>query len=196
MGYSERNWDFSPIGWWSRYSVAGGTAAGAQKIGAERAAIAYQQGRRPVPAHAAGAGSTTHSGAIRRGLRSQALGAEVSGTRRTQREEASHRGHVEKAGGVTASPVGERRSVRTTAQQLSSCSCSSRVKTKSKSSRKRQKPSRVPVTALIAWPSFRSCDGIEVANQMAAPAEPRTPNVHRAKPIALRECGWKHGDRA
>src|SRR4051794_30798230 len=29
---------------------------------------------------------------------------------------------------------------------------------------------------------------------MAAPAEPRTPNVHRAKQIAPRECGWKHGD--
>ncbi len=29
---------------------------------------------------------------------------------------------------------------------------------------------------------------------MAAPAEPRTPNLHRAKRIAPRECGWKHGD--
>src|SRR5215468_1910076 len=29
---------------------------------------------------------------------------------------------------------------------------------------------------------------------MAAPAETRTPNMHRAKPIAPRECGWKHGD--
>ena len=28
---------------------------------------------------------------------------------------------------------------------------------------------------------------------MAAPAEPRTPNLHRAK-IAPRECEWKHGD--
>jgi len=34
----------------------------------------------------------------------------------------------------------------------------------------------------------------EVANQVAAPAETRTPNVHRAKRIAPRECGWKHGD--
>jgi hypothetical protein len=32
------------------------------------------------------------------------------------------------------------------------------------------------------------------AKQMAAPAEPRTPNMHRAKRIAPRECGWKHGD--
>jgi hypothetical protein len=29
---------------------------------------------------------------------------------------------------------------------------------------------------------------------MAAPAESRTPNMHRAKQIAPRECGWKHGD--
>jgi len=31
---------------------------------------------------------------------------------------------------------------------------------------------------------------------MAAPAETRTPNVHRAKRFAPRECGWKHGDSA
>jgi len=29
---------------------------------------------------------------------------------------------------------------------------------------------------------------------MAAPAELRTPNMHRAKRFAPRECGWKHGD--
>src|SRR5438105_1460773 len=29
---------------------------------------------------------------------------------------------------------------------------------------------------------------------MAAAAELRTPNMHRAKRIAPRECGWKHGD--
>jgi len=34
----------------------------------------------------------------------------------------------------------------------------------------------------------------QVANQMAAPAETRTPNMHRAKGFAPRECGWKHGD--
>jgi len=37
--------------------------------------------------------------------------------------------------------------------------------------------------------------GPQVANQMAAPAEPRTPKQHRAKRIAPRECVWKHGDR-
>src|SRR6185437_15149594 len=82
-------------------------------------------GRRSVPAHAAGARSTTHPGTVRRRLRSQALGTEAGGTRRTKRKEASHRGHRKKAGGVAASPVGQRRSVRTLAQQRSSCSDSS-----------------------------------------------------------------------
>ena len=30
-------------------------------------------------------------------------------------------------------------------------------------------------------------------NQVAAPAEMKTPNLHRAK-IAQKECGWKDGD--
>jgi hypothetical protein len=55
--------------------------------------------------------------------------------------------------------------------------------------------SRVSVTALIAWPRFDSeKSGTKGAKQMAAPAETRTPNMHRAKRIAPRECGWKHGD--
>ena len=33
----------------------------------------------------------------------------------------------------------------------------------------------------------------EVDNQVAAPAETRTPNLHRAR-IAHQECGWKGGD--
>src|SRR5579864_9189647 len=33
-----------------------------------------------------------------------------------------------------------------------------------------------------------------VDNQVAAPAETRTPNLHRAKQIAHEECGWKNGD--
>jgi hypothetical protein len=55
--------------------------------------------------------------------------------------------------------------------------------------------SRVPVTALIAWPRFHSARAEpQGAKQIAAPAETRTPNVHRAKRIAPRECEWKHGD--
>jgi hypothetical protein len=35
----------------------------------------------------------------------------------------------------------------------------------------------------------------EVDNQVAAPAETRTPNWHRAKTKSLiEECGWKGGD--
>jgi hypothetical protein len=51
------------------------------------------------------------------------------------------------------------------------------------------------VTALIAWPGFHSARAEpQGAKQIAAPAETRTPNVHRAKRIAPRECEWKHGD--
>src|SRR5579864_2553163 len=61
--------------------------------------------------------------------------------------------------------------------------------------RKDKSQSRVPVTALMAWPRFHSARAEpQGAKQMAAPAEPRTPNVHRAKRVAPRECGWKHGD--
>jgi len=41
------------------------------------------------------------------------------------------------------------------------------------------------VTALIAWPTFHAYVKRQVANQMAAPAELRTPNMHRAKPSLL-----------
>ena len=49
------------------------------------------------------------------------------------------------------------------------------------------------MTASIAWPTSILTDGREVANQVAAPAEMRTPNLHRAN-IAHQECGWKGGD--
>jgi hypothetical protein len=37
--------------------------------------------------------------------------------------------------------------------------------------------------------------GAEVDSQVAAPAEWRTPNLHRAKIRSTKECGWKDGDR-
>jgi hypothetical protein len=49
------------------------------------------------------------------------------------------------------------------------------------------------VTALIAWPTFYLSMGGQVANQVAAPAATRTPNLHRAK-IArprVRMEGWR-----
>ena len=45
------------------------------------------------------------------------------------------------------------------------------------------------MTALIAWPRFHSARAEpQGAKQIAAPAETRTPNVHRAKPIALKSA--------
>jgi hypothetical protein len=64
--------------------------------------------------------------------------------RRKEWEEASHRGDREKAGSVAASPVGERRSVRTVAQQQPNNRGRSRVKTKPFQEEKRQSQSRVP----------------------------------------------------
>ena len=37
--------------------------------------------------------------------------------------------------------------------------------------------------------------GAKVDSQVAAPAEMRTPNLHRAKQSLTKECGWKDGDR-
>jgi hypothetical protein len=51
------------------------------------------------------------------------------------------------------------------------------------------------MTALMAWPNFHAGDGREVENQVAAPAETRTPNWHRATQSLIKECGWKGGDR-
>jgi len=80
-----------------------------------------------LSANAAGAGGAAHSGTVRCGLWSQMLGSETSRAWQEKREEASHRGHGEKAGGVAASPVGERRSVRAVAQQPRNDSCGSCV---------------------------------------------------------------------
>ena len=129
-----------------RRGLLSGAAAGTKKLGAERAADAHQQGRRSVSADVVGARSAAHSGTVRCRLRSQALGPETGRAWWKKREEASHRGDREKAGGVAASPVGERRSIRTVAQQQPNDSGGSRVKqkgkTKSKSfqEEKRQKP--------------------------------------------------------
>jgi hypothetical protein len=73
-------------------------------------------------------------------VRSPALGPETGRTWREEQQEASHRGDREKAGGVVASPVGERRSVRTVAQQQPNDRSRSRVKTKSFQEEKRQEP--------------------------------------------------------
>jgi alpha-galactosidase/6-phospho-beta-glucosidase family protein len=77
--------------------------------------------------------------------------------------------------------VGERRSVRTVAQQQSESDAGSRVSQKRSTKGKAKAQSRVSVTASNAWPSFYLRMETQVANQVAAPAETRTPNLHRAK---------------
>jgi len=51
-----------------RRGLLSGIATGTQKLGTERTADAHQQRRRPVSAHAAGAGSAAYLGAIRHRL--------------------------------------------------------------------------------------------------------------------------------
>ena len=87
----------------------------------------------------------------------------------------------------TNAPVGERRSVRTFAQRQPNDLGRSRLKTKPFPEEKKTKAqSRVPVTALIAWPRFHSPRAEpQGAKQMAAPAETRTPNMHRANQSLL-----------
>ncbi len=94
-----------------------GFAAGAEELGAERTAVAHQQGRRSLSANAAGAGSASHSGPAWRGQRSAALGVETSRARRKEWKETSCDRHRTKAGSLVASFVGKWRGLRTNAQQ-------------------------------------------------------------------------------
>ncbi len=100
-----------------------------------------------------GAGSAAYPGTVRGGLRLAALGAEAGRARREKREETGdHCGRAE-AGGVAASPVGKRRSVRAAAEQQSESDAGSRISQKRSTQGKAKAQSRVPVTALIAWPT-------------------------------------------
>jgi hypothetical protein len=100
--------------------------------------------------------SCDDSVSVRNRLRSQALGAENGGAWWKEWQETRYRCHREKAGDVAASLVGERRSLRTIEQQQPSEGGGSRVRTKPFQEEKDKSQSRVPVTALIAWPSFHS----------------------------------------
>src|ERR1700675_2785060 len=92
-----------------------GAATRMEKLGPERAANAHQQGRRSVSANLAGAGSAPHPGAVWSRQRSSPLGFEAGRARRQEREETSHYCSGAKAGRLVASPVGERRGLRTVA---------------------------------------------------------------------------------
>src|SRR5258706_3117440 len=87
-----------------------------QELWGERTTEGYQQRRRPVFAHDDGAGSALHSGAFWRRQRSATMGTKACGARRKKCQEASGGGSGWKAWGPTASAVGRRRGVRTTAQ--------------------------------------------------------------------------------
>ena len=75
-------------------------------------------------------------------------GLKLAGARRKERKETSHHCHGAKAGRVAASPLGERRSLRTAAQQQAESACRRRHKTKRRSAKGKTKAqSRVSVTA-------------------------------------------------
>jgi transposase len=90
-----------------------------EELGAERAADAHQQGRRSVSANVAGAGGASHSRSVWNRQRSAALGFEAGRARRKEWEEASGNRDRTKAGGFAAPIVGQRRGLRTAAQQPS-----------------------------------------------------------------------------
>jgi len=77
----------------------------------------HQQRRRSVSAHPVGARSTAHLRTVRSGLRLATMGTETGGTRRKEWEETSHHRHRTKACGAAASSLGQRRSLRTPAQE-------------------------------------------------------------------------------
>ena len=88
---------------------------------------AHQQGRRSVFTNVAGAGCAPHSGAVWSGQRSAALGAEAGRAWREEWEETSGDRDRTKASCPAASLVGERRGLRTAAQQPSDAIAGSRI---------------------------------------------------------------------
>jgi hypothetical protein len=164
-----------------RRGLLSGAAARTKKLRAKRTADAHQQGRR-LPADAAGAKSAAHSGTVRCRLRSAALGTEAGRARWEKREEASHHCYGEKARGVATSLVGERRSIRTAAQQRAQRDAGGSIKPNHSKKGKARAQSRVPVTGSIAWPNYIFRDEVEVDKQVAAPAETRTPDLAPSEP--------------
>ena len=61
--------------------------------------------------------NTAHLGTVRSGLRLATMGTEVGRTRRKEWEETGHHRHRTKACGAAASPLDQRRNLRTPAQQ-------------------------------------------------------------------------------
>ncbi len=167
-----------------------------RRFGAVRAADAYQQGRRSLSAHAAGAGRTTHSGTVRHRLRSAALGTETGRARRKKREETSDHRDRTKAGRAAASLVGKRRGLPTLAQQQPGSIAGGGIKSKTFCERKRQslKPSsgdcvnrlaRVPLET--SRTRGRQTDGSTGCNENAQHAPSETNRSLRVRMEAWRQ---------
>ena len=101
----------TPVSPEPRCRLLSGAAVGAQELREERTATAHQQGRRPLPAHAAGARSAVHFGSVWTGQRSAALGTEARRAGRKECQEASGGGGGAEAGRIATQVVGERRSL-------------------------------------------------------------------------------------
>jgi hypothetical protein len=93
-----------------------GTAAWQTELRTERASAAYHQGGRLLPADGSGAKGTTHPGAIRRGLRSAAVGTQVGRTWRQKRKETRHYRGGPQTGDPATSPLDQLRGIRAAAQ--------------------------------------------------------------------------------
>src|ERR1017187_8349673 len=93
-----------------------GTAAAAEGIGREPAAVGNQQGRRCIFAQAFGARSALHSQPQESGHGSKTVGPETGREGQQECEEASTGGGGAEAGNLAAPFMGKRRSIRTVAE--------------------------------------------------------------------------------
>lgn len=176
-----------------RRGLLSGAATRAQELGAEPAADAHQQGGPPYLRTLLVQGAQHILGPFgvdcdlrRWGLKLAERGGKSGKKRAMWPRPESWR---------CCTTVGQRRSLRTVAQQPPSNR--GRICAKQTRSRKRndKSPSRVPVTAPgLSQVRLSGRAEPQGANQIAAPAETRTPNMHRSERIAPRECERKLGD--
>jgi len=88
-----------------------GLATPAARIGEQPAAVVHQQGGRRVFAEAAGTGGALHSGPVRAGHRSAALGPAAGRARRQECQKAGTGGGGAEVGGAPAPAMGDGRSL-------------------------------------------------------------------------------------
>jgi hypothetical protein len=91
--------------------------------------------------------------------------------------------------------VGKRRSVRTAAQQQSESDAGSRISQQRSTKGKAKAQRRVPVTALIVWPTFHSQEwDRRSTNRWQHRLKREHPTCTERITSLLEECGWKGGD--